>query len=463
VTTSINVEVVSLIDIMEGTGMNEGKLKRELGKWHGYALMIGGMIGAGIFVVTGEAGAAAGPSVPFGYVVLLPVLLASALSYVIYLSTPLGQSPGGAYIHISRTFNNHFVGFIFMWFQFIALLGVMAIIAISFGDYLVALTGNYSTVIYATALILFFFVLNLIGVKWFGLFQLVMSAILLVAIVILIVPGLFSVNLTNYQPILPHGIDGFLSILPSLFFAYFGFEQLAQAGGEIKDPQKSLPRTMLRGVIITMAIYFLISFVAFGVLPAEQLAKSKSAMLDVASVYLSSAGKWVVTIGIVMAFATTLNSLIMVVSRILFSFAEDNAVPTVFAKVNKKYGTPHISLILSTSIVLLLIWTQTMGYLLDVSLQGMFLMYIGHSTAMIALPFVRKELFESALFKPKKPLIIFCGLFSISVLIYFSISMILSVGTLLLIWGGAGAILFIIGKIQGGLKLKNLVFTTLRR
>jgi amino acid transporter len=443
--------------------MNEGKLKRELGKWHGYALMIGGMIGAGIFVVTGEAGAAAGPSVPFGYVVLLPILLSSALSYLIYLSSPLGQSPGGAYIHISRTFNNHFVGFIFMWFQFIALLGVMAIIAISFGDYIFAMTSSLSPVIYATGLMLFFFVLNLLGVKWFGVFQLVMSAILLVSIVILIVPGLFSVNLSNYQPMLPNGIEGFLSILPSLFFAYFGFEQLAQAGGEMKDPQKSLPKTMLRGVLITMAIYFLISFVAFGVLPAEQLAKSKSAMIDVASVYLSSAGKWVVTIGIVMAFATTLNSLIMVVSRMLFSFAEDNAVPTVLAKVNKKFGTPHISLILNTGIVLILIWSQTMGYLLNVSLQGMFLMYIGHSIAMLALPFVRKELFESALFKPKKSLIIICGLFSISVLSYFSYSMILSVYKLLLIWGAAGALLFVIGKMQGGWKLKSILLNTLKR
>jgi amino acid transporter len=99
-------------------------LQRGLNKWHGYALMIGGMIGSGIFVVTGEAGGAAGPSVPLGYIVLLPVLLASALAYLVYLSTPLGNSPGGAYIHISRTFKSYFVGFIFMWFQYIALLGV---------------------------------------------------------------------------------------------------------------------------------------------------------------------------------------------------------------------------------------------------------------------------------------------------------------------------------------------------
>lgn len=96
------------------------KLRREMNQWHGFALMIGGMVGAGIFVVTGEAGAQGGPAVPLGYITLFPILLASALSYLIFLSTPLGSSPGGAYIHISRTFRSYYVGFIFMWFQFIA-------------------------------------------------------------------------------------------------------------------------------------------------------------------------------------------------------------------------------------------------------------------------------------------------------------------------------------------------------
>ncbi|HET6872843.1 MAG TPA: amino acid permease, partial [Sporolactobacillaceae bacterium] len=234
------------------------KLRRELSGWHGYALVIGGMIGSGIFVVTGEAGKAAGPSVPLGYIVLLPILLASALAYLIFLSSPLGNKPGGAYVHISRTFQNHFVGFIFMWFQYIALIGVMAVIALSFSDYVTSLLGYDHPLLLASGFVLVFYLLNLIGVKWFGRIQLWMSIILLISLAILVIPGLFSIKLKNYTPMLPHGWSGFFSILPSLFFAYFGFEQLAQAGGEMKNPQKALPRTMLRGSLITMAIYFLV-------------------------------------------------------------------------------------------------------------------------------------------------------------------------------------------------------------
>lgn len=425
------------------------KLKRDLSKWHGYALMIGGMVGSGIFVVTGEAGGQAGPSVPFGYVVLLPVLLASALAYLIYMSSPLGNSPGGAYIHISRTFNNYFVGFLFMWFQYIALLGVMAIMAISFGDYLSSVIGVGNTAILATLLLVVFYLLNIVGVKWFGVVQLAMSAILFIAIIVLVVPGLFFIEKDNFSPMLPNGWSGFIGILPALFFAYFGFEQLAQAGGEMKDPQKAMPRTMFIGSIITVVIYFFISIVAFGVVPYDQLAESKSAMFDVASVYLPAGGKWIVMLGIIMAFATTLNSLVMVVSRMLFAFAEDRIIPVQIAKVNKRFQTPHIAITINTIIVLVLIWTHTLGYLLNVALQGMFLMYIGHAIAMLALPFVRKQLFETALFKPKLPLIFVCGLFSLSVLVFFSFTLIVSVIKLLLIWTFVGAVVYVLGTLQG--------------
>lgn len=433
--------------------MKNNMLKRNLSSWHGYALMIGGMIGSGIFVVTGQAGAQAGPSVPLGYIVLLPVLLSSALAYLVFLSTPLGNSPGGAYTHISRTFNNNFVGFIFMWFQFIALLGVMAVIAISFGEYLAQMLQVNNPLLLASILLIFFYMINVIDVKWFGKLQLVMTIILLFSIAVLVIPGLFFIDHSNYQPLMPYGIDGFIAILPSLFFAYFGFEQLAQAGGELKDSQKTMPKTMFRGTVITMILYVLISFVAFGVLPHEQLASSTSAMLDVSKVYLPGIGVWVVNIGILMAFATTLNSLIMVVSRIIYSFAEDGVIPSQLSKVHPKFGTPIIALSLNTIIVLILLWTHTMEFALSIALQGMFLMYIGHSISMIGLPFIRPTLYESALFKPSKLLLVICGLFSVTVLLIFSVKMILSVWSTILIWSIVGIGLFGLGRMQSKLNV----------
>jgi amino acid transporter len=119
------------------------------------------------------------------------------------------------------------------------------------------------------------------------------------------------------------------------------------------------------------------------------------------------------------------------------------------AKLSKRFGTPHFALIINTVLVLILLWTNTMSYVLTIALQGMFLMYIGHSISMIALPYVRPELYEQAQFKPSKALmIIVSGVFSIRVLSYFSYSMI-SVIDVLLIWTLLGVVIFFLGKRTG--------------
>ena len=93
--------------------------------------------------------------------------------------------------------------------------------------------------------------------------------------------------------------------------------------------------------------------------------------------------------------------------------------------------------------------TRTLDYILNISLQGMFLMYIGHAIAMIALPYVRPALLETALYKPSKKLMMVAGCFAVVVLVYFSYQMILSVIQLLFIWAVFGIGLFIIGRLEG--------------
>ena len=101
-------------------------LKRDLGKVSGYATIIGILVGAGIFRVTGEAGAIAGSAVPLAYLLFAPIVISTALAYSVFVSTPLGMRPGGAYIHISRTFGNYFLGFIAMWMKLLAFIGAVS-------------------------------------------------------------------------------------------------------------------------------------------------------------------------------------------------------------------------------------------------------------------------------------------------------------------------------------------------
>src|SRR3984893_7986301 len=88
------------------------RLRRDLGTLESYAVLIGILIGAGIFQVTSQAWALTGPSVILGYLVLMPAILATSIPYAAFLSTPLGREPGGEYLHISRTLGGYRLPFI---------------------------------------------------------------------------------------------------------------------------------------------------------------------------------------------------------------------------------------------------------------------------------------------------------------------------------------------------------------
>src|SRR5258707_12055402 len=117
-------------------------LRRDLGVVESYAVLIGILIGAGIFKVTGHGWRLTGPSVILAYIVLAPAIMATSIPYSIYLSTPLGRLPGGEYTHISRTFGGYSVAFVGVWLKIISYIGALAYLAIAFAEYVVEISGG---------------------------------------------------------------------------------------------------------------------------------------------------------------------------------------------------------------------------------------------------------------------------------------------------------------------------------
>src|SRR6188474_2801908 len=148
-------------------------LRRDLGTLESYAALVGILIGAGIFKVTGQAWLLTGPSVIFGYLVLSPAILATSVAYSVFLSTPLGAEPGGEYTHISRTFGGRGVAFVGAWLKVISYLGALAYLSLACADYILELapaSARRAEVQLAVALgvLLVFFVVHAVGVRWFG-------------------------------------------------------------------------------------------------------------------------------------------------------------------------------------------------------------------------------------------------------------------------------------------------------
>lgn len=372
-------------------------LRRDLGTLESYAALIGILIGAGIFKVTSDAWALTGPSVILGYVVLAPAILATSVAYSVFLSTPLGRVPGGEYTHLSRTFGGQRLAFIGAWLKVISYIGALAYLARAFADYLIELLGlaKSTAMPVAIASLLFFYVVHVAGVRWFGRLQVWMCIVLLLSLVVLIVPGLFAIRVENYRPFFTKGIGGFAESLPLLFFSYAGFEALAQTAGEVRDSTQRLPRIFLRGISATMVIYFLMSVVAFGVLPGPQLSASDAPMATVASQYLPAGAAWFVTLGAVMALSTSVNATMLVPSRIAIMLAEDGLAPRGLGAISAKTGTPIVGLTITLIVALLLLVSGQVSLALNIAVFALVVLYFLHSVALIMLPITNRELYDS--------------------------------------------------------------------
>jgi len=366
------------------------KLRRDLGTLESYATVIGILIGAGIFQVTSQAWALTGPSVILGYLVLTPAILATSIPYAAYLSTPLGREPGGEYLHISRTVNGFRLAYVGAWLKIISYIGAGAYLANAMAGYLIALSGNRIEQRFrlplALAALVIFYLIHVIGIRWFGRFQVLMSALKLLALLVLIVPGLFVLRGENYTPFFTHGPSGFgVSLLP-LFFAYAGFESIAQTAGEVKDSTRRLPKILLKGITFTALIYVFTSIVSFGVLPGGRLQASSAPMAEVASIYLPAGAATFVTIGAIAAIMTALNGTIFVPSRLAIMFVEDGLAPRWLGFINKATATPIRALTLTLICCAILLASGQLSLALNVAVFALVVLYFIHSLVFLLLP-----------------------------------------------------------------------------
>jgi len=333
--------------------------------------------------------------------------------------------------------------------KLVAFVGAISFMSTSFGEYMNFFIPGQDPRFWAVIVLLVFYGINIFGIKYYGRVQIGMLIVLMISIVLLVVPGLAAVDLSYYDPILPKGWSGLLSAMPMLFFSYAGFETLAQTAGETKDATRTLPVIFVRGVLASVVIFFLMSFVAFGVLPAEVLAQSKSAMADAAAVYLPPWGAGIVALGGMSAFLTSINGSILVPSRMFFVFSEDRLMPGFLSAVHPKWRTPHVSLIISAAICIVLVWTQSSQFLLNTGLIGIFIVYFLQGVSLMVLPKVNRSLYESAQFKPPPLIVIGIGLFSAAVMLIFMTSILKAVFIWTILWLAVGSVLFFVGRRQG--------------
>lgn len=339
------------------TETRDNSLSRSMGLTGAIATIIAGTLGAGLFVTIGTASSTTGPSVILGVAVTGIIALAVATNYS-WLAT-IFPGAGGAYTFISRSFHNRLLGFVVTWTKWLGYIAADAALAIGFGAYLNVFVSGVDPILSGFVLLTVLFLINLLGTKGYSAAQTAMFWLLIVSVLVLIIPGFFSIDTASYTPFFTGEFSGFLAAAVPLFYAFIGIEVAAQFGAEVKNPSRNLPLAILGGTGILIVLYMITAVVIYGVVDSYTvLADSAKPLSTAAETFLGGTGTTIVAIGGLLATATSVHAVMAAAIKIPYSWSWDGIFPKWFSTVSGRFRTPHWSLLtMYIAASALLFWT----------------------------------------------------------------------------------------------------------
>jgi basic amino acid/polyamine antiporter, APA family len=384
------------------------ELSRDLGVSHASAVVVGTIIGSGIFLVPTEMMQAVGSA----KLVYLAWLVGGILSFFGALTyAELGAmkpQAGGEYVYVRDAYGP-MAGFLYAWTWFvIAKPASIATIATGlvrilgsfpafsfFASHAVsvpfAITWGQLVAIGAALLISF---LNYLGVKKAGEFQLILT-LLKVAIILAIVAVCFGAagsvsahgwsNFAGTFTGAKGGVAGFMAALVAALWAYDGWNDLNMVGGEVQQPGRNIPIALIAGVAAVGLLYILMNAAVQYILPASAIAQTPRPASDAVAAVMGSMGANIVAIGMAVSLLVTLNGTVMSGARIPYAVARDGYFFPALAAVHPRFHTPSAALVLQAGLsALLLLLGGSFRQLFSLAIFAEWLFYmIATSTVFI--------------------------------------------------------------------------------
>ena len=352
------------------------KLIKELSFIDVFSIATGAMISVGVFVLPGLAYKIAGPAAIISYL-LAALLYLPAMFSRVELATAMPKA-GGDYFFIDRGLGvaAGTMGGMASWFAFslksaFSLVGIGAMVQFLLPD-----LGIWHIRFVAVTFCLLFILINVMGSKHVGKFQVVLVSALLLMLFYFFIRGCYFVNPHNFTPFAPGGFMSIFKVAGLVMISYAGMKKVIIISEEIKDPQKNIPRAKFLAFVFITLIYLLVVFVIIGVTDPEHLAGSLTPLNLAASRFMGPVGRWIMVAGAIMAFTADANAGIMAASRYPLAMSRDGHLPQFFQNIHPKYGTPHTSLIFTGAFIISAIM------LLDIE------MLVKTASAIIILSFI---------------------------------------------------------------------------
>ena len=329
-------------------------MQRKVGLLEAVAMIVGLVIGAAIFILLPTMVGMTGPSVflamaaaciPSIFIVLCEIQLTGTLPVT-----------GANYVTVTRIAGAAW-GSIVAFGAVLALLASNVLMAVGFSQYVIAFIQSFNPAfalppwVLAIAIVLFFAVINFIGVSFAAWLQVILFVLLLIGMTIFGITGAVNANPANMVPLFPNGPIMFMVVVVLGCVTWSGLLALADIGGDVKNPRRTLPLALIIAFAIVFFLYVIQPYGLVASMNWKEVAKigSTAVMVD-AGRMLPGIGIYVVFIAAMGAILTTINALIWSCGRDLVAWARDGLLPKAVAHLHPKFKSPDVAILIATVI-----------------------------------------------------------------------------------------------------------------
>ncbi|MBX0287473.1 amino acid permease [Halomicroarcula sp. F28] len=427
--------------------MSDEELAKDLGPLAALTIGVGTMIGAGIFVLPGEAILKAGSMASVAFVLGGVIAMFTALS-ASELGTAMPKS-GGAYYYVNHALGPLF-GSVAGWANWLGLAFASAFYMVGFGRYIARIFGLSGSVgvgpvsmsvvkIVALVGAAFFVLINYVGAKETGRLQNVIVVILVGILAVFTLLGTLRAEPGNLPP--ATDVVTTLETTGLIFVSYLGFVQITSVAEEIKDPGKNLPRAVIGSVVIVTVIYALVLVLMSAAVPEGFIAdvitsdqENPIAVVEVGQYLQGALMGGALLFGGLLATASSANASILASSRINFAMGRDRIVTPALNEIHDRFGTPYRAIAITGGLILLFIVVGDLT-LLSGAASGLHLIIYGLlNLALIVMRYVAPEEYQPDFTVPLYPLMPILG-----AILSFALLVFVATDALLLTFGIAAA------------------------
>ncbi|MBA2648387.1 MAG: amino acid permease [Legionella sp.] len=352
---------------------------------------VGDILGAGIYTIIGKISGHAGELTWLSFAIAMSIVFLTALTYS-ELSSRYPRS-GGVSIYVQEAFGKKWLSIIAGLLLFCATLLSMSTVSHAFVGYLIAIGFQGPRWLGVACFLLILMLINLRGIKQSSLANMISTLIEVSGLLMVLFFGIWYLA-TTHSEIIMRTSPGFIEVFRGAalaFFAFTGFEDLANVAEEVKQPTKNLPRAILASIGAAGLLYLSVSWVATAIIPGSVLSQSDAPLLEVMSkAHPAFPGYLFLIIAIFAVSNTTLLNYITS-SRLLYGMSKAKLMPNFLQKTHKKFHTPYMAILVILPLVFGLNITSTLTELASSTSTMVLLIFCLSSASLIKIKLEEKK------------------------------------------------------------------------